>query len=514
MQELGRKELLDFLEVIFNFLEEGVLLLDNSGMVTFYNQVAASLEGLHPQQAIGRHIDDLYDKESLVSRALHQALLGSDCDDILLTEFDDRGRPVRIQVQCYPLRLQDRQVGVLRLTRDLALWAPELREKASLLPEESGRDSDLEDGAALLSGKSSFALTLQQRLRFLVAAQGAILIWGPPGSGRSSLARLIHQQASLGRPYLTCDFRFRSATAQELLLLGGGNTLGLWQQALGGSLALEELHLASPRLQNRLVELLAHPEAPRCFLILPGNPEEAVQSGNLHPGLVERAVMQVELLPLSAREDDLPQICQYLLHRINQRLKRRIFGLTPLAKDALQRYPWPGGLRELYSVLEGAVLQASGSVITPDLLPQQLHLVNQGQLSPHPIPPSYPQRYSPLRFSATLLADDASAPLFLPREAYLAAALDQELLPDNTQEAENLELSPVSEPESSNPDEGLLLQPSTRSQQRRYGELEKRMIIDALQIHDNDLRAAAKELGMRETTLRRRLIQYQISIDV
>lgn len=516
LMDLQKQDLLELLRQVFTHLEEGVLFADNSGQVLFYNQAAASLEGLQPQQVVGRHIDSLFLPESAVAKALHQAMLGESCDDLLLTEFDDKGRPVRIQVRCYPMRLQGRQVGVLRLTRDLALWVPELHEKKPKDLQRPVAESPLADGAAVLCGRSPAVRALEEAVQRLQHASGPVLIWGPPGCGRSSLAKLLHRGSG---PLHICDFRFRSATTQEISLFGTEDTLGLWQQTSGGTLILEEVHLASPRLQSLLVDRLADADAPRCILVLPGDPQEAIACGVLHPALWDRCIADLEVPALADRGEDLPQICQYLLRRINLGLNTRIFGLTPLAKEALQKYPWPGGLRELYSVLEGAVTQAEGTVITPELLPSLLHQVNQGLVQAAESPVPYPQRYHPARFhahgsgdsadAASLRADAGPSPAHHP-----APESDDDFAASVAERVEvRAEGNAAAALEAADADANALTKPApAKSRRRRMGESEKNMIIDALRIHDYDIVLAAKQMGMRESTLRRRLIQYEIHL--
>ena len=562
MRELSHQELLELFATALAFLDEGVLLADINGQIIFYNKAASLLEGLTPNQVVGRHVDDLFIAESAMSLALHQALLGFDSDDLLLTEFDERGRPVRIQVQVYPLKVQQRQVGVLRLTRDLALWAPELHEAATGYPTAaSDAVAPLEDGAAVLSGRSEYADDLRLKLQQLAPQRGPFLIWGPPGSGRNSYARLLHQSSG-SEPLLTCDFNYRSPTAQEIALLGVDSAVGLWQQASQGTLILDDVHLASPRLQNRLVELLGQEHAPRCVLLLPGDPWEAVASGNLHPGLVERCILHMELRSLSRRSEDLPQICQYLLLRINHKSRSRVFGLTPLCKEALQSYPWPGGLRELYAVLEGAVALAVGAVITPDLLPPQLHLVVQGLLNHAPLPEPFPVSYDPRRFTAPIFggwqgtlpeprAEHQESLDFLEEELaetappdyleelyqeqeWLAAPVEHEeqlLQHQEERGTQGTTLEEDSEADAYLEEEGLpffspapifsaieighqlAAPPPVPLQQRRYGEMERGMIMDTLLVHDHDLAAAAKSLHMSEVSLRRRLELYGIDVE-
>ena len=98
--------------------------------------------------------------------------------------------------------------------------------------------------------------------------------------------------------------------------------------------------------------------------------EEDAARGKYRPDLYYRlSVFTIHLPPLRERGDDLPMLVRHYVRRFNRELGREVREVTPEAMDLLRRYPWPGNIRELQSVLKQTLLRATGPVLTADSLP-------------------------------------------------------------------------------------------------------------------------------------------------
>jgi transcriptional activator for dhaKLM operon len=99
------------------------------------------------------------------------------------------------------------------------------------------------------------------------------------------------------------------------------------------------------------------------------NLESYVADGRFHPHLYYRfGVFIIELSPLRDRLEDIPLLVERFLSRISQRLDKPAW-ISDEAQTALQRYPWPGNIRELEDVLERAVMQADNNLVQVSDLP-------------------------------------------------------------------------------------------------------------------------------------------------
>jgi DNA-binding NtrC family response regulator len=75
---------------------------------------------------------------------------------------------------------------------------------------------------------------------------------------------------------------------------------------------------------------------------------------------------------LRERIEDLPELVQHFLQRFSRELSKDVHSVAPEAMTLLQRYPWPGNIRELQSALKQALLRATGPVLMPAFLPEKL----------------------------------------------------------------------------------------------------------------------------------------------
>src|SRR5579871_5855979 len=220
-----------------------------------------------------------------------------------------------------------------------------------------------------------------------------VLITGESGTGKELVARAIYQHSARAKaPFLALNCAAMPETLLESELFGhekGAFTgaerrrIGKFEQVNGGTLFLDEVGDMPLALQAKMLRLLQE----QAFERVGGN--ETIRTdvrliaashrdlktwseeGKFRPDLYYRlGVFGIHLPSLRARGDDLPMLVQHYVRRFSRELGRDVRDVSPEAMDRLQNHPLPGNIRELQSLLKQALLQASGTTLLPEFIPE------------------------------------------------------------------------------------------------------------------------------------------------
>src|SRR4051812_23267659 len=228
------------------------------------------------------------------------------------------------------------------------------------------------------------------------------LIWGESGTGKELVAQTIHELSPRATfPFVAINCAAIPETLLESEIFGhekGAFTgahdrrTGVFELAHRGTLFLDEIAEMQPATQVKLLRVLQE----RTFRRLGGRqeisvdvrviaatnvvPQEAVNSGKLREDLFYRLnVFALDLPPLRARREDIPLLVQSFLNEFNKTNNKAIRAVDQEAMYILERYPWPGNIRELRNVIERATILAESEFIEPRHLPPTL--ISRGEES-------------------------------------------------------------------------------------------------------------------------------------
>jgi len=227
------------------------------------------------------------------------------------------------------------------------------------------------------------------------ASAATMLLLGESGTGKSILARALHRNSPRrDSAFVTvaCPSLSRELLESELFghvrgaFTGAvGETWGKVKAAEGGTLFLDEIGELPLEIQPKLLRLLQEREYERVGDSKPRKAdvrviaatnrrlEDLVKEGKFREDLYYRLnVITVELPPLRQRPIDLPALARQHLKMFARQSPRPIKDFTSAAMAAMQRYPWPGNLRELRNVIERAVILSTGDKIDVNDFPDSL----------------------------------------------------------------------------------------------------------------------------------------------
>jgi two-component system response regulator PilR (NtrC family) len=177
------------------------------------------------------------------------------------------------------------------------------------------------------------------------------------------------------------------------------STEGLFSAADGGTLFLDEITEIPQSVQVKLLRAIQEREFRRVGdtkdvkvdvrLIAASNRDlvKAVADGVLREDLYYRLnVIPIHLPPLRDRPEDIPILVAHFIRRISKDVGKTVRGISPDALGIIERYHWPGNIRELENVIERAIVLGSGEQIVADALPPHLARPREGSGFPVDIP--------------------------------------------------------------------------------------------------------------------------------
>ena len=228
-----------------------------------------------------------------------------------------------------------------------------------------------------LIGKSPKLMRLMAQVKKLAAVRTPVLLIGENGTGRTSVAEILH--AASGAPesaLVRIDCALSSEAHFREGLLGQNGEGGAWvKQAKGGTLFLQHLQCLSEPVQRELVSVLRN-TAHGFRLVCTTNEdlERLVDQGKFHDELFYRvASLPVQLPPLRERLEDIPLLIKhYAAQATNPQFDAKLIEFTDDAIAVLSAYHWPGNLTELGQVISKIVATTETRVVTSQLLPLRL----------------------------------------------------------------------------------------------------------------------------------------------
>jgi transcriptional regulator with PAS, ATPase and Fis domain len=315
-----------------------------------------------------------------------------------------------IALQRLPCSLVLLEAGAPGPGRGLGALAPYLMHRLRW-PDEATRITallrDRVNGAA--AGEESVEEVIARRLlvqtpslvalveRIVLAARYdvTVLLTGETGTGKTHLARLMHDCSPRARePFLVVPCGAVPAALMESTFFGHArgaftgavdHKVGKFEAAGGGTLLLDEIDALPLEHQAGLLRVIETGEFEpvgcnetrqcRARLIVASNwdLEDAVRRGRFREDLYYRLnVMSFHLPPLRERIEDVAPLARAMAARFTTRFRKDLFDIHALAVDALEAYPWPGNIRQLDNVVQQAVLVSSGPELLLEHLPGQV----------------------------------------------------------------------------------------------------------------------------------------------
>lgn len=366
------------LSALGELLPDGLLLTNRQGDITNMNAVALGMLTGFCLKSI---------RDFFPSTLVDLILEGSQVEDPNVPV----DRENTFSVLSVPVVVRGEVTGfAIRLQRKAAPFQPKAR-----LPETER-----------MQGSGVHMASVRRRMKKVVNSPSSIFISGETGTGKSLLAKSIHYESDRrDMPFVIISCANIPETLFESELFGyepGAFTgalksgkRGKLEMAEGGTLFLDEISEMPMNMQAKLLNVLqdrrfervggTHSLRVNARIISASNADmnERIAENRFRADLFYRLnVINIEILPLRERIEDMPELLHAFLDKFNQRLGSHVSSFSQQVLDLFYRYNWPGNIRQLENIVEYCVNMAEGSVVQPEDLPAYFIREVQQQQAP------------------------------------------------------------------------------------------------------------------------------------
>ena len=390
---------------------DGIYCVDINGLCTFINPAAKRLLGRSDNEVIGQNIHYVHHhthedgshypvEECPIYAAIRDGVVHQGKQEMF---WKHDGTPFPVEFTSTPIISDSTIIGAVVVFRDISDRLETQRQLHDTLKELSDLKARLEDENAYLQqeflieqnyhgiiGESSAIKRIMQQIELVAQTDASVLITGESGTGKELIARAIHQASGRRENPL---IRVNCAAIPHELFeseffghIKGAFTgairdrIGRFELANGGTIFLDEVGEIPLELQGKLLRVLQEGQLERVGeektrsvdvrVIAATNRDLKLESqqNRFREDLFFRLnVFPVHSPPLRERESDIALLAAHFLEQAAKKNGKHPYKLRQSDLDKMQRYRWPGNIRELQNVIERAAITAVNGKLTIDL---------------------------------------------------------------------------------------------------------------------------------------------------
>ena len=357
---------------LVDVIDTGIHIIDKKGLTIVYNKKMAEIEGMDSEDVIGEKIHDIFkfkeETESTLIRALHS---GKVTENSKQTYFNSLGQQISTINNTYPIYdTKQKIIGAIEVAKDIT-------NLERIIKDNILNKGDTQYTFDSILGVSENFLEVIEKSKRSTRTSSSILIVGETGTGKELFAQSIHNGSSRSKhPFISQNCAALPDSLIEGILFGtkkGAFTgsverPGLFEQAEGGTILLDEINSLNPSLQAKLLRALQERTIRRVgdtkdkkidvrvIATINEDPIDAISSDRLRKDLYYRlSVVSFFIPPLRERKEDISLLTQSFIEKFNALFEMDIEGISEEVYALFYEYEWPGNVRELEHIIEGAM---------------------------------------------------------------------------------------------------------------------------------------------------------------
>lgn len=387
---------------ILLLIEEGIHIVDANGITIAYNTAMEKIEGLDRDSVMGKHLLDIFPDWTRENSTLLTCLQTAEPIEEKEQKYVNfKGKEIHTLNTTFPLFSDDEElVGAIEVAKDITnvanLSDQILDLQNQLAPAKSKKKKTVTRYTfdQILGEDKNFMDVIKLAKR-AAKSKSSVLITGETGTGKELFAQSIHYDSKrASESFIAQNCAALPESLLEGILFGtetGGFTgaksrPGLFEQADGGSLFLDEINSMSLGLQAKLLRVLQEGYIRRIggtkdiqvdVRIIAATNEDTkalIDAGTFRKDLYYRLnVVNLRLPNLRERKSDIPMLINHFIRYYNEEMDKDVWMLSEELMDAFMNYSWVGNIRELRNFIETAMnLIDDEHVIAKEHLPNHI----------------------------------------------------------------------------------------------------------------------------------------------
>ena len=385
------------IEELIKLIDEGVYIVDKQCIGRFYNDIMASMEKVNMDDVLGKRYQDAFPDVRTNDSTMMKALFNGEATVKQQQSYKNfYGKEVTTVNSTVPVIIDGETVAAIEVAKDITdirrmsdtLLELQKSDKSSARPKNSAIKRYTFDD---IYGKNEEFEVALHRAKKAAENDAAVFIYGETGTGKELFAQSIHTCGKRkDKPFLAQNCAAIPESLLEGILFGTAkgsftgavDREGMFEQANGGTLLLDEISAMPYDLQSKLLRVLQEdyirrvggmkdiPINVRIIATVNEPPEELIARGSLRKDLFYRLnVVNIKIPALRERLDDIPILAEKFLEKYNKRFGKEIWMMSDGAVKKLSHYDYPGNVRELENIIEQAVSMAENEhVLTEKIL--------------------------------------------------------------------------------------------------------------------------------------------------
>lgn len=357
-------------ETIIEAVDVGIHAVDKYGKTIIYNKKMREIESMPASDVMNRNVREVFQFNDNQTSTLLQSL--SDKERIINVKqsyLNNRGIEITTVNQTIPIEQNGEVCAAVEIATDISKMSRLMQQKVQYEHEPYTFDK--------IIGNSPVLLDIIDIAKRATRTTSNVLIIGETGTGKELFAQSIHTDSNrINGPFIAQNCAAIPDTLMESMLFGttkgaftgAVDSPGLFEQASGGTLLLDELNSLNLGLQAKLLRVLQEkkvrriggktdlPVDVRVIATMNEDPVDLISQNRLRKDLYYRlAVITIAIPPLRERKEDIPVLVHHFIQKYNRLFQMNVLDYTPEVEQLLYQHDWPGNARELEHVIEAAM---------------------------------------------------------------------------------------------------------------------------------------------------------------